>query len=186
MEQYILISQLNDFIFCPKSIYYHGLYNTFSKDIFQQSPQILGEAAHQSIDNKNYSTSSFVLQSLDVYSEQYNLCGKIDVLDTRSHRLTERKRNINKIYDGYVFQVYAQYYCLIEMGFKVESIYLHDQTKNKNYPIPLPNADILMKRKFTDLILEINRFNIYKAFEPTSIEKCRNCIYNNLCDSALC
>jgi CRISPR-associated protein Cas4 len=78
MENYIKLSTLNDFIFCPKSIYYHNLYYGYDKKLYQEEVQIAGSIAHESIDNKTYSTSSNVLQNLEVYSEKYKIAGKID------------------------------------------------------------------------------------------------------------
>ena len=52
--------------------------------------------------------------------------------------LIERKKKITTIYDGYVFQLYAQYYCLIEMGYLVEKIQFYSFDSNKTYPIKLP------------------------------------------------
>jgi len=59
MENYIKLSTLNDFIFCPKSIYYHNLYYSYEKKLYQEETQIAWSIAHESIDNKTYSTSSF-------------------------------------------------------------------------------------------------------------------------------
>ena len=110
MEETILISQLNDFIFCPVSIYFHKLYGNLERRLYQGEKQIKGEYAHSSIDNKYYSTRKDVLQGVDIYSEELNLRGKIDIFDIKTGVLTERKNTIKTIYDGYVFQLYAQYY----------------------------------------------------------------------------
>lgn len=186
METYIPISFLNDFIFCPRSIYFHQLYGGYNTQLYQQKPQIAGKAAHASIDEKGYSTRKNILQGLEVYSERYGICGKIDLFDTDSGKLIERKRQIKTIYDGYVFQVYAQYYALCEMGYAVNSLALYDISHNKTYPVPLPQEDLEMQQKFENLIEQINSFDI-NASGFTQVEaKCRNCIYSNLCDYSLC
>jgi CRISPR-associated exonuclease Cas4 len=186
MESYILISTLNDFIFCPRSIYYHGLYRSFSREIYQQKPQIDGEAAHKTIDEGTYSTRVEIYQGLELYSEKYNLCGKLDLFDSKTGRLTERKKQIIKVYDGYIYQVYAQYFCLLEMGFTVKEIVIHDLIHNKNYPVLLPNDDLIMFKKFETLVQSIKDFDLYKSDFKANIEKCKKCIYNNLCDYSLC
>ena len=56
MEETILISYLNDFIFCPVSIYFHKLYGAMDKTLYQSSFQIDGTNAHKAIDSKKYST----------------------------------------------------------------------------------------------------------------------------------
>jgi len=122
MEPYITLSFLNDFIFCPRSIYFHQLYGSFDQALYKQTPQYKGEAAHTSIEEKTYSTQKNVLQGIEIYSEKYNLCGKIDVFDIKTGKLTERKRDVKTIYDGYVFQVYAQCHALREMGYEVKEI----------------------------------------------------------------
>lgn len=62
MEAYLPISFLNDFIFCPRSIYFHQLHGRVSQKIYQQTPQTRGLAAHKTIENKSYSSSTSVLQ----------------------------------------------------------------------------------------------------------------------------
>lgn len=186
METYIPISFLNDFIFCPRSIYFHQLYGSYNTQLYQQKPQIAGKAAHAPIDEKSYSTRKEILQGIEVYSDQYRLCGKIDLFDIKNGKLSERKRQIKTIYDGYVFQVYAHYHALTEMGYMVKQIVMHDLLHNKNYNIPLPNEDPCMQQKFEDLIKQINHFDLNKTDFVPNKTKCSNCIYNNLCDYSLC
>jgi CRISPR-associated exonuclease Cas4 len=186
MESLIKISQLNDFIFCPKSIYFHDLYYSFAREIFQDKVQIEGEKAHESIDNKTYSSRKNVLQSIDVFSEKYGLVGKIDVFNVETGILTERKKRVQKIYDGFVFQVYAHFFCLQEMGYDVKKIIIHELDRNKNYEIPLPSESIEMFEKFENLISEMKSYDPSSNLESLNIEKCKNCIYSNLCDESLC
>jgi len=186
MEPYITLSFLNDFIFCPRSIYFHQLYGSFDQALYKQTPQYKGEAAHTSIEEKTYSTQKNVLQGIEIYSEKYNLCGKIDVFDIKTGKLTERKRDVKTIYDGYVFQVYAQCHALREMGYEVKEIVIHDLIHNKNYPIPLPENDNEMQLKFEMLINQINDFDLLKTDFVANQQKCEHCIYNQLCDYSLC
>jgi len=186
MENYILISFLNDFIFCPRSIYFHQLYNNYETHLYHKKPQIDGKAAHSSIEKKKYSSRKNVLQGIEVYCEKYRLCGKIDLFDIDSGKLSERKREIKNIYDGYVFQVYAQYYALVEMGYKVNNIVLYDITHNKSYPIPRPFEVPEMLTKFENLINRINSFDLFANNFVPNKTKCVSCIYSNLCDYGLC
>lgn len=186
METYLPISFLNDFIFCPRSIYFHQLYGSYHHLHYQQKPQITGKAAHATIDEKTYSTRKNILQGIELYCDKYKLCGKLDVFDADTGKLTERKREIKVIYDGYVFQVYAHCHALTEMGYEVKSIVLHDIVHNKNYPIALPPDNPEMQQKFEKLISDINAFDMQRT-EFTPLEaKCRKCIYSNLCDYSLC
>ena len=184
MDDAIIISNLNDFIFCPVSIYFHNLYGNRATITYQNSDQINGTKAHESIDNKTYSTKKDILMSLDVYSEKYNLVGKIDMFDTSTGTLTERKRKIKQIYDGYVFQLYAQYFALIEMGYNVKKLQFHSISDNKNYPVSLPEDDQIMFMKFESTINKIKNF-VLDDYIQDNIEKCKHCIYEPACDRGL-
>lgn len=154
--------------------------------MYQRREQIAGTIAHEAIDEKRYSTRRKVLQGMDVYSDSYGLCGKIDVFHVDEGKLVERKREIKVIYDGYVFQVYAQYYALCDMGYEVKKISLYDMIHNKGHSIPLPHEDEAMDKKFKSLIHEIRRFDLNDKDFKANKNKCENCIYSTLCDFALC
>lgn len=66
MELYLKISYLNDFIFCPLSIYYHQLYGDLSERMYYGSSQLDGKAAHSAIDEQGYSTHKNILQGMDI------------------------------------------------------------------------------------------------------------------------
>lgn len=184
MEEVILISWLNDFIFCPVSIYFHNLYGNLDKTIYQSEKQLNGSYVHKIIDSAKYSSSSSILQGVDVYSTSLNIKGKIDVFNKETGILTERKKKIVTIYDGYVFQVYAQCYALEDMGYNVSKIRLHSIDDNKTYNIPLPKDDIKIRDKFISLVGAMHKFDI-NNFVQTNIKKCENCIYEPLCDRSL-
>lgn len=184
MELYLKITYLNDFIFCPMSIYYHELYGDLSERLYYNNALLDGKAVHEAIDNKHYSTHKSILQGTDVYSDKYKLCGKIDLFDKEKMLLTERKKHIEKIYDGYLFQLYAQYFCLTEMGYKVNKVRFYSSDDNKVYNVKLPHDNPEMLEKFNAINNKIQNFDI-DSYVPISEEKCRNCIYNDFCDRPL-
>lgn len=184
MDESILITELNDFIFCPVSIYFHRLYGNLDTMLYQTEAQINGSNAHTSIDRGKYSTKSTVLTGIDVYCERYGLIGKIDTYDFGKKLLRERKRMIKNVYDGYVFQIYAQYFAMIEMGYPVERLELHSMLDNKVYPVALPERNKEMLKKFEDTIYKIRNFSM-DQFEQENCHKCRNCIYEPACDRAI-
>jgi len=179
MESYIQISKINDFIFCPYSLYYHSIYESFKDKTYHSSPQIRGKIRHENIDKGRYSTAKKFLQGIDVYSEKYELCGKIDIYDQDEKTLIERKNKISKIYDGQKYQLYAQYFCLKEMGYEVEKMFLHSLSDNKRYNIGLPTGDELTR--FEETIYRMKEFDIEKNKIKKNINKCKQCIYNQLC-----
>jgi len=184
MEETITMAELNDFIFCPLSIYFHGLYGNIDKIIYQNECQLNGTNAHTTVDTNSYSTRKDVMQGISVYSSTYNILGKVDVYDLKTKTLTERKNQIKNIYDGYIFQVYAQYFALKDMGYTVEKIRLHSMKDNKNYNIDLPEKNLELLSKFVSELNKIRSFDI-NNFDPNNKEKCQNCIYHTLCDRSL-
>ncbi|EQA36250.1 CRISPR-associated protein Cas4, subtype PREFRAN [Leptospira inadai serovar Lyme str. 10] len=154
--------------------------------MYHSKPQTEGLAAHRAIDTGSYTTRKDVLVGIDVYCEKYGIQGKIDIFDIKTGCLTERKNQIIRIYDGYIFQVYAQYFALEEMGLAVRQIRLHDITKNINHQIPLPSENQEMFDKFEKLIRDIKDFDLERSGFKANIEKCRKCIYSHLCDYSLC
>ncbi|MGN1280550.1 MAG: type V CRISPR-associated protein Cas4, partial [Succinivibrio sp.] len=180
----ILFAHLNDFIFCPVSIYFHQLYGEQAEITYQNKDQLLGIDVHKSIDTRTYSSSKNVLQGIDCYCSKYNLVGKIDLYDVEKRILTERKRTIKTVFDGYVFQLYAQYFSLKEMGYDVKIIRLYSYTDNKIYEQPLPENNKEMLDKFEKLVKSIKEFEI-DHFSQTNISKCQHCIYEAACDRSL-
>lgn len=166
------------------SIYYHQLYGSLSERLYYDDAQLDGKEIHKTVDTQTYSTHKNILQSIDIYSDEYKLCGKIDIFDTETGLLTERKKHIEKIYDGYIFQLYAQCVCLREMGYKVNQLKIYSYDDNKNYKIELPENNQKMFTKFANLIQEMQTFDV-DSYIPHSSEKCANCIYNDFCDRPL-
>ena len=185
MEGYIPISYLNDFVFCPRSIYFHQLHGGLSTRLYHDLPQIQGKAAHEAIDSRKYSTSKNILQGMDVYCQQYGICGKIDIFDIDKALLTERKKHIARIYDGYVFQLYAQYYGLTEMGYAVQQMRFYSSDDNKVYPVALPEDNPQMLEKFRQIVRQIKTYDL-NNYVQTNPAKCKNCIYEPICDQSLC
>lgn len=180
MESYLQITQINDFIFCPRSVFFSGIYHNSTDDsMFNQTPQVIGKTEHQTIDNGTYSSRSDVLMGIMVYSEKYNLLGRIDVFDCSSGMLTERKYSVTAVYDGFRYQLYAQYFALQEIGYNVRSMRLHSKKDNRNYPVDLP--DEKQTAEFEAILDKIRSYRLDMPHHPNP-NKCAHCIYNCLCD----
>ena len=152
--------------------------------LYQSHYQINGSDAHSSVDVKTYSSKKSVLMGLDVYCEKYRLIGKIDLYDSEKNILRERKKKIKQIYDGYIFQVYAQCFALREMGYEVNKIELYSMDDNKSYSVKLPEEDNEMFVKFERIIKDMRAFDM-NNFCQENIEKCKKCIYEPACDRTL-
>lgn len=180
MEDYIAITMLNDFIFCPYSIYLHGVYMDADEDTYKALPQIQGTSIHEGVDKKRGSTRATDILGMSVYSEELGLCGKIDVYKGSQYWLIERKYNLKKIFQGQIYQLWAQYFCMIEMGYEIKRLAFYEISTNKMMDIPLPTSDD--KLELQDFV---KRFRAYRPLEDkieVNLNKCTHCIYCNLCD----
>lgn len=179
-ENPIIISNLNDFIFCPASIYFHSLEpekeELLAKDIYQ----INGSNAHKKSDTAAYSTKKSMLQGISIYSSKYDILGKLDTFDSEKGILTERKKKITTVYNGYIFQLYAQYFALSDMGYSVNQLRLYSMADNKPYKIKKPENDAEMLAEFEKLIGDMKSFKL-EAFKQPNDKKCMHCIYEVLC-----
>ena len=179
MDDYILISTLNDFIFCPYSIYLHNIYMGGDENLVHAKPQKQGKAAHETIDEKKYSSRKNEITGLAVYSSEFGLMGKIDLYKGDEKTLIERKYQLKTIYRGQIYQLWAQYFCMLEMGYEVYKIAFYEISKNKIHFVEIPtDSDKLELQEF------IQRF---RSYDPTqhitvNINKCTHCINCNLCD----
>lgn len=148
------------------------------EDLYHATPQTKGKIAHSYIDNKS-STKKNEICSLSILSNELGLYGKIDIYKKEEKKLIERKFQLKNIYRGQIYQLWAQYFCLIEMGYEVDEIAFYEISTNKTINIPLPTQ--IDKQEL------INFIKLFKEFNPaqeirTNRQKCLHCIYCNLCD----
>lgn len=177
---YISLSQLNDFIFCPYSIYLHSVYMETDDDVYKAPPQTKGTIIHQSIDSKKGSTRKMDIFSLSVYSDELGISGKIDVLKQDRHILIERKNNLKHIFKGQLYQLWGQYYCLIEMGFEVKKLAFYEISTNKMIEVALPGE--AEKNELREFVERFRNFIPESSEITINPNKCTHCIYCNLCD----
>jgi CRISPR-associated protein Cas4 len=179
MDDYIAISTLNDFIFCPYSIYLHNVYMETDEVVYHATPQTRGRIAHETVDEKRTCNRADELQSLSVISHIYGLTGKIDIYRGREKKLIERKYQLKNIYQGQIYQLWAQYLCMVEVGYEVQAIAFYEICTNKMIPMELPTEEQL-----TQFQRFINTYRNYDPSEPirTNRNKCKHCIYCSLCD----
>ena len=179
MDDYISISTLNDYIFCPYSIYLHNIYMETDEGLYHATPQTKGRVAHEAIDHKSYSTKKSDIMSLNVCSETLKITGKIDLYKQDKKLLIERKYQLKQIFRGQIYQLWAQYFCLIEMGYDVQTLAFYEISTNKMIPVELPHEEGLAELK-----LFISKFRNFTPDTSVTINpnKCIHCIYCNLCD----
>ena len=180
MEEPLSITNINDFLFCPRSLYYGNIFRrSLDKDGFQEKPQKIGTSAHKTIDEGTYSTRKEVLTGTFVYCEKYNLIGRIDVYDGRAKSLMERKYSVTAVYEGFRMQLYAQFFALREIGLEVKRLFLHSVKDNRSYEIPLPERED--EARLEEILEQMRSFDLNAPFQRNT-RKCAGCIYRGLCD----
>lgn len=179
MHEYINISELNDFIFCPYSIYIHHIYDGVDKGLYYSEPQIVGTYSHESVDKKTYTKNKDYLMSLPIWSDNLSIMGKIDVYKISEKLLVERKYKLNKIYRGQLYQLWAQAFCMEEMGYTVNEVAFYEISANKKHIVDKPG-----KYQYMELLSFIKKFKDFDGtnFIQTNMNKCSHCIYKSLCD----
>lgn len=177
MEPYIQISKINDFLYCPMSLYLHSIYENFTEKTYHQSPQVVGRIRHEAIEAGTYSSSRRFVVGMEVWSETYHLMGKIDIYDREGKALIERKTRVRTIYEGYRYQLYAQYFAMIEMEYPVEKLFVHSLEDNRRYPVALPDA--AETEAFARTIAQIRSFSI-EDYKHHTCPKCAESIYGVL------
>ena len=179
----IMLSYLNDFYFCPYSIYLHSVYSNVMPDLYYDAYQVEGRIAHDTVDTGRYMASDpSILTSFHVFSDKYHLYGIVDIFKITQGILIERKKRISRIFKGQIYQVWGQYFCLREMGFDVNCLSFHELSTNKDFVINIPTEDDEVK--FQEYLDEIINYDPLNSLE-TNIDKCSCCIYAALCDKRL-
>ena len=184
MDGYVSFSELNDFLFCPQSLYLHTLYKNYKSNIYHDTPQADGKAAHETIDQNTYNRAGWET-GVWLCSPSHMIYGRCDLYNPSTGELVERKRTIKKVYEGQRMQAWAQAICLMDMQRSVTSITLHSLTDNVRHKLPIP--DDLITSRVNLLVQEIQAYKAnYNANVSVSVSdtRCRRCIYAPLCPVA--
>jgi CRISPR-associated protein Cas4 len=150
-----------------------------AEELVHAIPQLRGKAAHTAIDEKKYSSRKDEITGLAVYSNELGVAGKIDIYKGKEKYLIERKYQLHAIYRGQIYQLWAQYFCMIEMGYEVAKLAFYAIATNKTFPVKKPEET--EKTELVYLIQKIKHFNPESPIS-TNENKCKHCIYCNLCD----
>lgn len=182
MEDYMPITKLNDFIFCPLSLYFKSCYSKFNDNVYYQDRIIAGKIEH---DKKHTKDINNILKLINffVYSDKYMIIGKIDEYNILTKELIEYKNNINRIYDGYIYQVWAQYFCLTSMGYAVDKMSIVSISSGEEFIINKPSPFEIIT--FNELVEKVRFFRPENYINKINKNfcKCRKCIYRELCNN---
>lgn len=148
--------------------------------MYHATPQTRGKVAHETVDRKTASNKADDILSLPVYSERYGLMGKIDVYKRKDRKLIERKYQLKQIFQGQIYQLWAQMLCMREMGYEVESLAFYETSTNKMFPVAMPTSEEL--EEFETFLRRYRNFDPGVSLFVINQNKCKHCIYCNLCD----
>lgn len=176
----IPISLIGNYLYCPYSIYLHNVYMETDDSVYKAEHLYKGSAVHRAVDEKRSDNRKDVLQAFPVYSERLGLVGKIDVFNMRTGELVERKTKVDRIYPRHIYQLWAQMFCLKEMGYTVTSLSLYDYTSNKKHVVELPSSQ--EEDDFGQFIEKMRAYNPCEDTIDVNEHQCRHCIFTNMCD----
>ena len=68
---------------------------------------------------------------MPICSDELGIMGVIDIYKGEQRLLIERKNNLKQIFKGQIYQLWAQYFCMVEMGFTMDdSVVIFDVADN--------------------------------------------------------
>lgn len=146
--------------------------------LYHASPQTQGKMAHVSTDEKRSGNANEIM-ALPVCCDELGIVGIIDLYKKKEQQLIERKYQLKNIYKGHYYQLWGQYFCMIEMGYPVRSLAFYEISTNKMIPVAIPS--ISEKNELLDFVRQFKMYNPEAFFMPNP-NKCKHCIYCNLCD----
>jgi CRISPR-associated exonuclease Cas4 len=126
MEDFIFLSALNQYDYCPRRCYYIFVENVF----VENEHTVEGSLLHSRADSGETSTRDGTLQwrSVYLYAKQLGISGKADVIEEKGGELVpiEHKKGKRGQWTNDALQLCAQALCLEEMtGRNVEKGYLY-------------------------------------------------------------
>jgi len=136
MEEFIFLSALNQYDYCPRRCYYIFVENVF----VENEHTVEGTLLHQRVDSGENSIHDGVIQTRSVYLYARNLgvCGKADVIEERAGELypVEHKKGRHGEWINDALQLCAQALCLEEMtGREVNKGYIYYATTGRRQEV---------------------------------------------------
>ncbi len=179
MEPYIRISNINDFLYSPRSLYLHSIYESFAPSEYKADPQIRGTILHEAIDKGTYSSSARYIVGKPVFSEEYGVVGKIDIYDRETYTLVERKTKIRHVYEGYRLQLYAQYLAMREEGYRIDHLRFQSIEDNRRHVLIMPGLVEIWRLK--EVLDAMQKYQFAGPNESDrSLHRCDVSIYGSL------
>lgn len=180
MTDIIAISTLNQFIFCPRRCALMHVEGIWSANEHTAKGTIL----HTHADERGYEVigNAKLLRALPLYSTQYGLSGKADIVEIRGEETipVEYKKGKKRVFDNDNIQLTAQALCLEEMfQTKISRGFIYHASSKKRREVTIDESLRTETIKTIEIVRELLAHeNIPKAeYKP----RCEGCSLYNIC-----
>lgn len=185
-EELVMVSAVEHYGYCPRQCALIHVEHVYDENVFT----IRGSLAHDRVDKPSETSESGVRveRALPIWSEQYGLIGKADMVEFRSdgiirpieYKYGSRHRNNRCLLRAEDLQVCAQAICLEEMfGRPVLTAAIYSISTRKRREIELSEH---LRRRTLDTVQSIRTMVLSgKTPEPVSDNRCPNCSLVHVC-----
>lgn len=188
----INITDIKQFIYCPRVVYYNYVEPVPRKITFKME---YARSQHYELNQKEKRRTLKRYDLLEgkryygpsVSSQSLNLVGKIDILIDTENKTGQRyfpiecKDTDGKIYSNILYQLAAYALCIEEMtNTPVKKGFIYIIPQQKAYPIMITDEQKLYIRKVTSMIKKIINEEYFP--EPRSKKRCWDCEFQRYCN----
>ncbi len=180
MEEFVFLSALNQYDYCPRRCYY-----IFVESIFVDNEHTVeGTLLHQRVDSGENSARDGAIQTRSVYlyARTLGVCGKADVIEERNGELypVEHKKGKRGQWINDALQLCAQALCLEEMtGKSVTKGYIFYATTGRRQEIEFTAE---LRQQTIDTIAAVRQLIESGARPPNPYTpRCKGCSLHDVC-----
>jgi CRISPR-associated exonuclease Cas4 len=180
MEEFIFLSSLNQYDYCPRRCYYLFVENTF----LDNEHTVEGSIQHNRANSGETSMRDDALQlrSVYLYARQLGICGKADIIEERAGEIypVEHKKGRRGEWQNDALQLCAQALCLEEMlGRSVEKGYIYYAATGRRQEIQFTPE---LRQQTIDTISAVRRL-IESGERPPNpyTPRCKGCSLYDIC-----
>lgn len=194
MDNFITISALKEWSYCPRRFYLRVFENNQEKN----ADMIEGEFAHRRVDRSKIEKrgNKYMVTAMPVFSKLLDIGGICDMVVFQEHpagfyidflnkkcliNVIEYKHGKKRNADDYNLQLAAQCMCLEEMfNASISSGTIYYTTANKKMDINITDE---LKDKVKKVVMEINENSKTNTpIKPKYLKRCRSCSLLDVCN----
>ncbi len=179
-EDFIFLSALNQYDYCPRRCYYLFVENTF----LDNEHTVEGSLQHTRADSGEVSSRDGTLQlrSVYLYARRLGICGKADVIEEKEGELypIEHKKGRRGEWRNDALQLCAQALCLEEMNGKpVARGYIYYATTGRRQEVEFTPE---LRQQTIDTIAAVRKL-IESGERPPNpyMPRCKGCSLYDIC-----